>query len=246
MIEEIVALQVHRQRRADAWTDDIVFFDRSPICTWALCEYAGRAAPDSSPRRCGGSSARGPIERRVFFVRNLGFVTPTEARRITFEDSLRFEAIHAEVYRRLGYELVDVPGRRRRTPGNGNRRGNDSPRKVGENRGVLTIGLPRRCYQSPQMKNAQKTKVIGAVANRARQIRLKIALAALIGAVFNSFTGVGFAVGWCGVYVASQLAEAWVLPSQPSGGSPQAGATPSWSGRWLRRTCCSARSASRR
>ena len=59
------------------------------------------------------------------------------------------------------------------------------------------------------MGDAEKTKVMGTMANRARQIRLKIALAVLIGVVFNSFTGVTFAVGWCGVYIASQLAEAW-------------------------------------
>ncbi len=59
------------------------------------------------------------------------------------------------------------------------------------------------------MKDVQKLQVVAAVASRARQIRLKIALACLIGFVFNSFTGVSFAVGWCGLYVASQLAEAW-------------------------------------
>ena len=65
------------------------------------------------------------------------------------------------------------------------------------------------------MQEPRKTQLIGAVANRTRQIRLKILLAVLIGAVFNSFTGVAFAVGWCGVYVATQLAEAWVFrPSQ--------------------------------
>jgi signal transduction histidine kinase len=65
------------------------------------------------------------------------------------------------------------------------------------------------------MNDAQKTQVLAAVANRARQIRLKVLLALLIGAVFNSFTGVGFAVGWCGLYISSQLVEAWVFrPSQ--------------------------------
>lgn len=50
-------------------------------------------------------------EKRVFFVRNLGFVTPTEARRITFEETLRFEKIHEETYGHFGFELVSVePG----------------------------------------------------------------------------------------------------------------------------------------
>jgi predicted ATPase len=108
-IEDIVALQVRRQRRADAWPDDLVFFDRSPICTWALCEYAGRAPPDTLVAEMERIERETVYERRVLFIRNLGFVTPTEARRISFEETVRFEAIHADVYRRLGYELVEVP-----------------------------------------------------------------------------------------------------------------------------------------
>ena len=110
-IDEIVALQIRRQRRADAWPDDVVFFDRSPICTLALCEYADRTPPQGLVGELRRIEREAIYRRQVFFVRNLGFVTPTEARRISFEDTLRFEAIHAEVYRRLGYELIEVaPG----------------------------------------------------------------------------------------------------------------------------------------
>jgi predicted ATPase len=50
-------------------------------------------------------------EERVFFVRNLGFVKPSDARRISFEDALRFERIHEETYRRFGFDLVCIePG----------------------------------------------------------------------------------------------------------------------------------------
>jgi predicted ATPase len=108
-IEKIVALQIRRERRTDAWADDIVFFDRSPVCTWALCEYADRAPPAALVDEMRRIERERVYQRRVFFVRNLGFVTPTEARRISFAESLRFEAIHAEVYRRFGYELIDVP-----------------------------------------------------------------------------------------------------------------------------------------
>jgi len=38
-------------------------------------------------------------QKRVFFVRNLGFVTATEARRISFEETVRFEKIHEDTYR---------------------------------------------------------------------------------------------------------------------------------------------------
>ena len=51
------------------------------------------------------------FERRVFFIRNLGFITRTEARRISFEETLLFERIHEETYRKFGFELVMIePG----------------------------------------------------------------------------------------------------------------------------------------
>jgi len=50
-------------------------------------------------------------QNRVFFIRNLGFITPTEARRISFEETLRFEKIHEETYRDFGFELVSVEPR---------------------------------------------------------------------------------------------------------------------------------------
>jgi predicted ATPase len=48
-------------------------------------------------------------ERRVLFVRLLGFVTPTAARRITLAESVRFEEIHERTYREYGFELIEVP-----------------------------------------------------------------------------------------------------------------------------------------
>jgi len=44
----------------------------------------------------------------VFFIQNLGFITPTEARRISFEETLRFESVHEETYRSFGFELFLV------------------------------------------------------------------------------------------------------------------------------------------
>ncbi len=47
-------------------------------------------------------------QKRVFFIRNLGFITPTDARRISFEETVRFEGIHEETYRDFGFELVSI------------------------------------------------------------------------------------------------------------------------------------------
>ncbi len=62
--------------------------------------YADRGAAPIEPSALGS---------RAFFIRNQGFVAPTAARRISFEDSLRFERIHEQTYAELGFRLVEVP-----------------------------------------------------------------------------------------------------------------------------------------
>jgi predicted ATPase len=110
-IDDILALQLSRQARADAWTDAVVIFDRSPICTLALCEFASLAPPPRLVDEVDRIGREGVFERRVFFVEGLGFITNTPVRRISFEDNLRFEAVHREVYERLGYQLISIaPG----------------------------------------------------------------------------------------------------------------------------------------
>ncbi|MEU2051357.1 AAA family ATPase, partial [Streptomyces albidoflavus] len=48
-------------------------------------------------------------EPYVFLLRPLGFVEPTAARRISYEDALAFEKVHEESYRRFGFRLVEIP-----------------------------------------------------------------------------------------------------------------------------------------
>ena len=112
-IGKILALQRQRQDAARSGPGATVFFDRSPACTLALSRYLagwlGAAPPAAVAGEVGALLARGGYETTVFFVRNLGFVRPTAARRISLEDSLVFERIHEETYRELGFRLVDVP-----------------------------------------------------------------------------------------------------------------------------------------
>jgi len=110
-IDLIAGLQRDRQVRASHQPDEIQFHDRCVVCTAALAIYLGRPYTDFLAAELERITKEAIFERRVFFVRNLGFITPTEARRITFEESLRFEKVHEEVYRGFGFELVPVePG----------------------------------------------------------------------------------------------------------------------------------------
>lgn len=105
-IDDIVAVQ--RQRLAAA-TSELQFHDRSPVCTLALARWLGFEPSEALRTELERIARERVYERRVLFVQNLGFITPTGARRISFEDSLRFEALHAETYRELGYDCVAIP-----------------------------------------------------------------------------------------------------------------------------------------
>ncbi|GIF22333.1 putative ATPase [Actinoplanes tereljensis] len=98
-VDRVFALQQRRQLAAP----DGAFFDRSPVCTLALCRYSGLTPPPAL------LADLDVYSRAVFFIRNLGFVEPTAARRIGLADALRFEQIHEQTYRELGFDLIEVP-----------------------------------------------------------------------------------------------------------------------------------------
>jgi predicted ATPase len=110
-IDAVADLQRQRQVRASGEPGEVQFHDRSPICTAALANYLGHPISDGLSRELERIKTEAIFQKRVFFIRNLGFITPTEARRISFEETLHFERIHEETYRKYGFEIVSVePG----------------------------------------------------------------------------------------------------------------------------------------
>ena len=107
-IDRVAALQRDRQLRASYQPDEIQFHDRSAVCTAALAVYLGYPLSSFLVSELERTRKLAIYQRRVFLIRNLGFVTPTEARRISFEDTVRFEKIHEETYREFGFELIPV------------------------------------------------------------------------------------------------------------------------------------------
>ena len=81
------------------------------MCTAALAVYLGRPYTPFLASELERVKKEAIYQHRVFFIRNLGFITPTEARRISFEETVRFEKIHEETYRDFGFELVSVEPR---------------------------------------------------------------------------------------------------------------------------------------
>jgi len=101
-------LQLQRVRQLGEWSAPVVLFDRSPVCTLALARYLGRPIPSDLSREVERLIADRTYEREVFLVRPLGFIEPTAARRITYDDALAFEAVHESTYEGLGFSLVEV------------------------------------------------------------------------------------------------------------------------------------------
>ncbi len=102
-IDQIVNLQKQRQIQTVNVQSELQFFDRSPICTYALAIYTGLFYAGFQPstpllKEIDRLKESKIYEQKVFFIENLGFVKSTEARKISFEHSLIFEKIHAETY----------------------------------------------------------------------------------------------------------------------------------------------------
>jgi len=110
-LDAVAGLQRQRQLRSSSEALEIQFHDRSAICTAALATYLGYSVGDSLSRELERIATERIYQKQVFFIRNLGFVKHTEARRISFEESLRFEQIHEETYRTLGFQIISIePG----------------------------------------------------------------------------------------------------------------------------------------
>jgi len=107
-IDAIAHLQRDRQIRASYQPVEIQFHDRCVVCTAALAVHLGYPFSPFLASELERIRKEAIFQDKVFFIRSLGFITPTEARRITLEDALRFERIHEETYRSFGFDLVSI------------------------------------------------------------------------------------------------------------------------------------------
>lgn len=107
-IDAITDLQRRRQQ-AVARDGGVVFFDRSPVCTLALARWVGYPRSARLTAELDRVLAAGVYAPEVFFVRSMGWVTPTPARQISLDGALAFEDAHRRTYAELGFRLIEVP-----------------------------------------------------------------------------------------------------------------------------------------
>jgi predicted ATPase len=110
-LDAIARLQRDRQIRTSYQPDDVQFHDRCAVCTAALAAYLGFPYTPFLAEELERTQREAIYQRRAFFIQNLGFITPSGARRISFGETVRFEKIHEDTYRSFGFELVSIePG----------------------------------------------------------------------------------------------------------------------------------------
>jgi predicted ATPase len=107
-IDAIADLQRAREMRASCQPDEVQFHDRCVVCTAALATYLKCSLSPFLISELARVRREAVFQQQVFFVRNIGFITPTEARRISLEEAVHFEKIHEEIYRDFGFELVSI------------------------------------------------------------------------------------------------------------------------------------------
>jgi predicted ATPase len=82
--------------------------DRSALCTLALARYQERPETPRLAAEVARVVAARVFEAAVFFIRPLGFIVPTAARRISYQDSLDFERLHEAAYLEHGFQIIEV------------------------------------------------------------------------------------------------------------------------------------------
>lgn len=107
-INKIIQLQKQRQIAPIEDKFALQFYDRSPICTYALSQYLGFKTTDILLNEIERTEREQIYQHKVFFIENLGFCTPTNARKISFEESLIFEKIHMDTYAKFGYTCIKI------------------------------------------------------------------------------------------------------------------------------------------
>ena len=88
---------------------DLHFYDRSPICTYALAMYLNFQPSDNLMQEIERIRKYNIYDQKVFFIDNLGFIENTDARQISYEESLEFEKVHLAAYEKFGFSCVHIP-----------------------------------------------------------------------------------------------------------------------------------------
>ena len=108
-IDYIIRLQKHRQIDLSDEYSELHFYDRSPVCNYALAMYLNFQTSTNLIQEIERIKKHSIYAQKVFFLDNLGFIENTDARQISFEESLEFEKVHLAAYENFGFSCIHIP-----------------------------------------------------------------------------------------------------------------------------------------
>lgn len=95
--------QLQRQRIIVHQHQRNVFFDRSPICTYALCKYLKKKAPTELL-----SYIKTMPATKVFFIESLDSIENNAIRTITLDEAKSFGEMHLNAYKTFNYSITYI------------------------------------------------------------------------------------------------------------------------------------------
>jgi len=112
LLEEVAADQLETGREVESrkGAGCVYYFDRSALCTLALCRFMGQE-PGEKLREAVAWTVGTSLfaSRRVVLVLHLGFVAGNEVGKLSLEDTIAFQEVHRQTYEEYGFEIVELP-----------------------------------------------------------------------------------------------------------------------------------------
>lgn len=107
--DDILSLQLTKEKIANNYNAKRVFIDRCPIDVLAYQETYGEEESPKLKNEVERIVSDSSYSRMVFLTENLGHCIETQARKENLEKALKLESMQERNYSRLGFTVVRIP-----------------------------------------------------------------------------------------------------------------------------------------
>lgn len=107
-LEAVLSLQIKRRQAMAGAQGAVCFYDRSPICTYALAAFLDKAPSAGLMEAISKMRVERQYGDTVLFVEPLGQIENTAVRQLSYESALSFGAMHREAYAQFGYQCLSI------------------------------------------------------------------------------------------------------------------------------------------
>ena len=103
-IEDILKHQQKQKEKVE--NEKLVFFDRFPICTNALCKFLNFSIPQKLLEEIENIQKYKAYWKKALFIKSLGFIENITARKITYEQALILNKCTYKPINNLGFHSI--------------------------------------------------------------------------------------------------------------------------------------------